>query len=156
MCGHFPKGVETFELKSIPDDESRGEWYLRQMLGSANISGSRAMHLMSGNLSHQIEHHLFPDLPSNRYAEIAPKVRDLFEKYDLNYCTRPMPQQVYSAWHKVVRLSLPNGWLATTNRKNVVEQTKLLWAMTTKGPKIRRAAMARLQQQARRKEQAAA
>jgi linoleoyl-CoA desaturase len=67
-----------------------------------------------------------------------------------------MPQQVYSAWHKVVRLSLPNGWLATTNRKNVVEQTKLLWAMTTKGPKIRRAAMARLQQQARRQEQAAA
>jgi linoleoyl-CoA desaturase len=111
---------------------------------------------MSGNLSHQIEHHLFPDLPSNRYAEIAPKVRALFEKYDLNYCTRPMPQQVYSAWHKVVRLSLPNGWLATTNRKNVVEQTKLLWAMTTKGPKVRRAAMARLQQQARRQEQAAA
>ena len=64
MCGHFPEGVETFEQKSIPDDETRGEWYLRQMLGSANISGSKAMHLMSGNLSHQIEHHLFPDLPS--------------------------------------------------------------------------------------------
>ena len=87
MCGHFPEGVETFERKSIPDNETRGEWYLRQMLGSANISGSKAMHLMSGNLSHQIEHHLFPDLPSNRYAEIAPKVQALFEKYDLNYCT---------------------------------------------------------------------
>ena len=85
MCGHFPEGVETFERKSIPDNETRGEWYLRQMLGSANISGSKAMHLMSGNLSHQIEHHLFPDLPSNRYAEIAPKVQALFEKYDLNY-----------------------------------------------------------------------
>jgi linoleoyl-CoA desaturase len=156
MCGHFPEGVETFELKSIPENETRGQWYLRQMLGSANISGGSFLHLMSGNLSHQIEHHLFPDLPSNRYAEIAPKVRALFEKYDLNYCTRPMPQQVYSAWHKVVRLSLPNGWLATTNRTNVVEQTKLLWAMTTKGPKVRRAAMARLQQQARRQEQAAA
>ena len=32
------------------------------------------MHLMTGNLSFQIEHHLFPDLPSNRYQEIAPKV----------------------------------------------------------------------------------
>jgi linoleoyl-CoA desaturase len=120
------------------------------MLGSANISGSPLLHLMSGNLSHQIEHHLFPDLPSNRYAEIAPKVRALFEKYDLNYCTRPMPQQVYSAWHKVVRLSLPNGWLATTTPRNLPSQLKLLWAMSTKGPKVRRAAQARLTQQARK------
>ncbi|MGB0100277.1 MAG: acyl-CoA desaturase [Nocardioides sp.] len=150
MCGHFPEGVETFEKKSIPDDETRGEWYLRQMLGSANISGSKPLHLMTGNLSHQIEHHLFPDLPSNRYAEVAPRVQALFEKYDLNYHTAPMPQQVYSAWHKVVRLSLPNGWLETTTVKNLPEQAKLLWAMTTKGPKVRRAAQARLQQQARR------
>ena len=40
MCGHFPEGVETFEKKSIPANETRGEWYVRQMLGSANISGS--------------------------------------------------------------------------------------------------------------------
>src|SRR3954466_15768536 len=38
MCGHFPAGVETFEKHSI-DGETRGEWYLRQMLGAANISG---------------------------------------------------------------------------------------------------------------------
>ncbi len=155
MCGHFPEGVETFEKRSI-EGETRGEWYLRQMLGSANISGSKAMHLMSGNLSHQIEHHLFPDLPSNRYAEIAPRVQALFDKYDLNYHSAPFPQQVASAWHKVVRLSLPNGWLATTNAKNAVPQLKLLYKMTTGGPKIRRAAQARLNQQARRVETAAA
>ena len=84
MCGHFPEGVETFEKASI-EGETRGEWYLRQMLGSANISGSKAMHLMSGNLSHQVEHHLFPDLPSNRYAEIAPRVRAIFDRYELRY-----------------------------------------------------------------------
>ncbi|CUR54922.1 putative fatty acid desaturase [metagenome] len=149
MCGHFPEGVETFERTSI-EGESRGEWYLRQMLGSANISGSKAMHFMTGNLSHQIEHHLFPDLPSNRYAEIAPQVQALFEKFGLNYHSASLPAQVYSAWHKVVRLSLPNDWLATTNAKNAPEQLKLLWGMTTKGPKIRRAAQARLTQQARK------
>ena len=154
MCGHFPEGVETFERKAIPENETRGQWYLRQMLGSANISGSKAMHIMTGNLSHQIEHHLYPDLPSNRYAEVAPKVQALFEKYGLNYHSAPLPQQVYSAWHKVVRLSLPNDWLATTNVKNLPAQVKLLWAMSTKGPKIRRAAAARLQQQARRMQQA--
>jgi len=137
MCGHFPEGVETFERASIVG-ESRGEWYVRQMLGSANISGSKAMHIATGNLSFQIEHHLFPDLPSNRYAEVAPKVRALFDKYDLTYTTGSLPKQVYSAWHKVVRLSLPNGWLAETNAKNAPQQLAKLYKMTTGGPKVRR------------------
>jgi NADPH-dependent stearoyl-CoA 9-desaturase len=138
MCGHFPEGVETFEKRSI-DGETKAEWYVRQMLGSANISGSRLMHILTGNLSHQIEHHLFPDLPSNRYGEIAPKVKALFEKYDLNYCARPLVPQVYSAWHKVVRLSLPNGWLADTTPKNAPKQLAKLYRMTVGGPRVRRA-----------------
>src|SRR3954462_812464 len=137
MCGHFPEGVETFEKRSI-DGETRGEWYLRQMLGSANISGSKAMPLLSGNLSHQVEHHLFPDLPSNRYAEIAPKVKDLFDKYGLRYHSAPLPKQVASAWHKVLRLSLPNGWLAETTPANLPAQVAKLYKMTTGGPKVRR------------------
>src|SRR4051794_27519033 len=137
MCGHFPEGVQTFEKRSI-DGETKGEWYLRQMLGSANISGSKAMHLMTGNLSHQVEHHLFPDLPSNRYGEIAPKVKDLFDKYGLRYHTAPLPKQVASAWHKVLRLSLPNGWLAETTPANLPAQVAKLYKMTTGGPKVRR------------------
>jgi fatty acid desaturase len=111
MCGHFPDGVETFTKTSI-EGETRGEWYLRQMLGAANISGSPLLHLMTGNLSFQIEHHLFPDLPSNRYQEIAPKVRAVFDRYGLRYTTGPLPKQVASAWWKVIRLSLPNDLAA--------------------------------------------
>jgi len=111
MCGHFPEGVETFSKASI-EGETRGEWYLRQMLGSANITGSPLMHLMTGNLSFQIEHHLYPDLPSNRYQEIAPKVREVFDRYGLTYTSGSLPRQVGSAWKKVIRLSLPNGLLA--------------------------------------------
>lgn len=106
MCGHFPEGVETFTRKSIKG-ETRGEWYLRQMLGSANISGGRVTHLMTGNLSHQIEHHLFPDLPSNRYVEIAPQVREVFRKYGLPYTTGSFPRQLGSVWKKICRLALP-------------------------------------------------
>jgi len=109
MCGHFPEGVQTFERRSI-EGETRGEWYLRQMLGSANISGGKAMHIMTGNLSYQVEHHLFPDLPSNRYQEIAPRVRALFDEFGLDYTTGPLPKQVASAWSKVIRLSLPNDF----------------------------------------------
>jgi fatty acid desaturase len=108
MCGHFPDGVETFTKASI-DGETRGEWYLRQMLGAANITGSSALHLMSGNLSFQIEHHLFPDLPSNRYQEIAPQVKELFERYGLTYAEGSFPVQLSSAWKKIFRLALPDS-----------------------------------------------
>ena len=148
LCGHFPEGVETFEKRSI-DGETKGEWYVRQMLGSANISGSKAMHFMTGNLSHQIEHHLVPDLPSNRYSVMAPKVQALFEKYDLAYCARPMPQQVYSAWHKVFRLSLPNGWLATTTPKNAPQQLAVLYKMATGDRRTRRLLGRKLESEAR-------
>jgi linoleoyl-CoA desaturase len=70
FCGHFPEGTDTFTEEMV-EGETRGDWYVRQMIGSANISGSKFMHLMTGNLSHQIEHHLFPDLPSNRPPKAA-------------------------------------------------------------------------------------
>ena len=121
MCGHFPYGVETFTKSSI-EGETRGDWYLRQMLGAANITGSPFLHLMTGNLSFQIEHHLYPDLPSNRYQEIAPKVQEVFERYGLTYVSGPLPKQLASAWAKVIRLSLPNDTFsrkgATDNRDN--------------------------------------
>ncbi|OBI78551.1 fatty acid desaturase family protein [Mycobacterium asiaticum] len=115
MCGHFPEGVQTYEKTSI-DGETRGQWYLRQMLGSANISGNALLHFMTGNLSFQIEHHLYPDLPSNRYQEIAPKVQELFERYGLTYTTGSLPRQVTSAWKKVFRLSLPNDFGHTATK----------------------------------------
>jgi len=106
FCGHFPEGTDTFTEEMV-EGETRGDWYVRQMIGSANISGSKFMHLMSGNLSHQIEHHLFPDLPSNRYAEVAPKVQEICKRYGLPYTTGPLLKQVGSTWAKIFRLALP-------------------------------------------------
>ena len=107
MCGHFPEGVSTFEVDELDDAETRGRWYVRQMLGSADISGPWIVHVLCGNLSHQIEHHVFPDLPSNRYREVAGPVRALFERHGLPYNSRPLLRQVASAWHRVLRLSVP-------------------------------------------------
>jgi linoleoyl-CoA desaturase len=106
FCGHFPEGAEVFTEDQL-DGETRGHWYLRQMLGSANISGGPLLHLMTGNLSHQIEHHLFPDLPSNRYAQIAPRVRALCQQYGLRYNTGSLLRQTASVWKRVLRLALP-------------------------------------------------
>ncbi|MDP3969401.1 MAG: acyl-CoA desaturase [Nocardioides sp.] len=107
FCGHFPAGVETFTEEETAD-ESRGHWYFRQILGSANISGSKLLHLMSGNLSHQIEHHLFPDLPARRYPELSEEVREACERYGLDYNTGPLPKQLFSVARKIFRLALPN------------------------------------------------
>jgi fatty acid desaturase len=106
FCGHFPDGAEKFTEEEL-DDESKAEWYLRQLLGSANFEGSRLLHIMAGSLGYQIEHHLFPDLPSNRYPEIAERVRALCEKYDVPYTTGPLYRQYGQTLRTLLRLSLP-------------------------------------------------
>ena len=106
FCGHFPEGARVFTPEEV-EGETRGGWYLRQLLGSANITGSPLFHVMSGNLSHQIEHHLFPDLPAHRYAEISGEVREICERYGLPYNTGSLTEQFGSVVRKLWRLALP-------------------------------------------------
>ncbi|KXF56360.1 fatty acid desaturase family protein [Rhodococcus opacus] len=113
FCGHFPDGAEKFTVDEY-ENETRHEWYLRQMLGSANFDSGKVMGFMSGNLSYQIEHHLFPDLPSNRYPEIAVKVRALCEKYDLPYTTGSLAKQYLLALRTIHKLALPDRFLRAT------------------------------------------
>ena len=108
FCGHFPAGTHEFSEEEV-EHETRGGWYVRQMLGSANLTGSRLFHILSGNLSHQIEHHLFPDIPAHRYAEIAVEVREITERYGLPYNTGPLHKQFGSVVKKIFRLALPGG-----------------------------------------------
>ena len=108
FCGHFTDDIYTFTRESI-EGETRGQWYLRQILGSSNIRGSKLMHLMSGNLSHQVEHHLYPDLPANRYSEIAPKVKAVCAKYGVPYNTGYFIPQLLTVFKRIARYSLPGG-----------------------------------------------
>jgi linoleoyl-CoA desaturase len=108
FCGHFPDQTYTFSEKEV-EDETRGGWYVRQLLGSANIEGGPFFHLMAGNLSFQVEHHLYPDMPSSRYAEIAPRVRDICHRHGLPYNTGPLRKQLGSVHRTILRLALPGG-----------------------------------------------
>ena len=114
FCGHFPDGAEKFTVAEF-EQETRHEWYLRQMLGSANFNSGKLMGFMSGNLSYQIEHHVFPDLPSNRYPEIAVKMRALCEKFDLPYTTGSLFKQYLLALRTIHKLALPDKWLIATS-----------------------------------------
>ncbi|WAC89348.1 fatty acid desaturase family protein [Mycobacterium sp. Aquia_213] len=113
FCGHFPDGAEKF-TKTDMIGESQGEWYLRQMLGSANFNAGPALRFMSGNLCYQIEHHLYPDLPSNRLHEISVRVRALCDKYDLPYTTGSFLMQSGKTWRTIAKLSLPDRYLRDT------------------------------------------
>jgi len=108
FCGHFPDQTYTFSEREV-ENETRGGWYVRQLLGSANIEGGPLFHFMAGNLSFQVEHHLYPDMPSSRYAEIAPRVRDICERYGLPYNTGPLRKQLGSVHRTILRLALPGG-----------------------------------------------
>ncbi|ABM11893.1 fatty acid desaturase family protein [Mycolicibacterium vanbaalenii] len=107
FCGHFPEGTQKFTA-DVLETETRAEWYLRQMLGAANFKAGRFLGFASGNLCYQIEHHLFPDLPSNRLAEISRRVRPLCEKYGLPYLTGSLAHQYGSTLRIIHRLALPD------------------------------------------------
>src|ERR1700691_2220060 len=108
FCGHFPDQTYTFSQEEVAE-ETRGGWYVRQLLGSANIDGGPLFHLLAGNLSFQVEHHLYPDMPSSPYAEIAPRVRDVCRRYGLPYNTGPLHKQLGTVHRTILRLAFPGG-----------------------------------------------
>jgi linoleoyl-CoA desaturase len=108
FCGHFPDQTYTFTEEEVAD-ETRGGWFVRQLIGAANIDGSDLFHFMSGNLSFQVEHHLYPDMPSSRYKQIAPKVKAVCDKWGLPYNTGPFRKQWGSVQRTIIRLAFPGG-----------------------------------------------
>ncbi len=114
FCGHFPDGAEKFTAEAL-DEESRADWYLRQMLGAANIDAGPLLAFSTGNLCYQIEHHLFPDLPSNRLAEVAVRVRAVCEKYDLPYTSGSLVRQYLLTLRTIHKLALPDRFLTATS-----------------------------------------
>lgn len=114
VCGHFVDGAEKF-TPSVLDGETKPEWYLRQMLGTANFKAGRVLGFMTGNLCYQIEHHLYPDLPHNRYPQIAERVRALCVTYDLPYTTGPLLRQYLLTVRTICKLALPDRFLVATS-----------------------------------------
>ncbi len=107
FCGHFTANAETFPKECVRN-ESRGHWYLRQLRGSSNIRGGFLMNVLSGNLSHQIEHHFYPDLPANRYAEMAVQVREICARYGQHYNTGTLPTQFGQVAWRILRHAFPS------------------------------------------------
>lgn len=107
FCGHFTDQAHIYT--HLDDDETKGDWYVRQILGSSNIKGSKLFHFLTGNLSHQIEHHIFPDMPAHRYASIAPQVQAICRDYGISYNTGSFGKQFQQVLKRIYHFSQPNA-----------------------------------------------
>ncbi|MEQ9108119.1 MAG: acyl-CoA desaturase [Limnobacter sp.] len=107
FCGHFTADSEVFD-KSIIEGESQAHWYLRQLKGSSNLTGGKLFHIMSGNLSHQIEHHLFPEVPAHRYAEMSVEVQEICKRYGQHYNKASLFKQFSTVVGRAFKYSLPS------------------------------------------------
>jgi linoleoyl-CoA desaturase len=107
FCGHFTRDAQIFP-RSTMENESRGHWYMRQVAGSSNLTGGKLFHIMSGNLSHQIEHHLFPDIPAWRYADMAVDVRAICGRYGQHYNIGSFWSQSGQVTWRILRHAFPS------------------------------------------------
>lgn len=107
FCGHFTADSVVFPKECLRN-ESRGHWYLRQLRGSSNISGSKLLHILTGNLSHQVEHHFYPDIPACRYGEMAVEVRAICARYGQHYNTGSLPRQFGQVLWRILRHAFPS------------------------------------------------
>jgi NADPH-dependent stearoyl-CoA 9-desaturase len=137
VCGHFADGAEKFD-PSVLQDETKPLWYLRQMLGTGNFEAGRVLSFMTGHLCYQIEHHLFPDLPSNRLPEIAERVRALCVKYDLPYTTGSFLRQYLLTVRTICKLALPVRFMTATcdDAPETASENKFRYAQDRTQPSV--------------------
>jgi fatty acid desaturase len=67
----------------------KGRWYLSQLDSSVNFKGGRTMSILWGHLNYQVEHHLFPDVPSHHYPDMALEVQEVCARHGLPYKCNP-------------------------------------------------------------------
>lgn len=106
FCGHFTEQAQVFQPQDCVD-ESRGHWYYRQILGSSNFTGPRWLHILTGHLSCQIEHHLFPDLPAWRYPALCEQVRAIALRHGIHYNSGSFVRQYLTVLLRILRYSRP-------------------------------------------------
>ena len=107
FCGHFTEDVETF-TEAECEGESKGQWYYRQMLGSSDLTGPRWFHILTGHLSCQIEHHLFPDIPAHRYYALTSEVEAIAKKHGIPYNSGSFWKQYAGVLNRIWTYSWPD------------------------------------------------
>merc|ERR1712178_543442 len=88
LCRGFLTGIVVFATH-YGEDVLPGDHGLtlveQTALTSRNITGGYIMNVLTGYISLQTEHHLFPMMPTCHLDAVQPYVRSFFKKYNLEY-----------------------------------------------------------------------
>ncbi len=87
-CAFAPnhKGMPQFGEDAATDRGADSDFLRRQVLTARNVRGGRPTELLLGGLNYQIEHHLFPSMPSANLRHARPLVRAFCHDRDVAYC----------------------------------------------------------------------
>ena len=92
--------------------KGREEFYLRQIVGSANYScGSELVDWLQMWLNYQIEHHIWPDLTMLQYRKVQPKVKALCERLGIPY----VQESVFTRAKKMIDVILGKATMRRVN-----------------------------------------
>jgi fatty acid desaturase len=86
--------------------DQKVDYLRRQVLTSRNITGGPFVDFLMGGLNHQIEHHLFPSLPSANLRQARVMIRDYCLEKDLPYTERSLPVAMADVIRSVHRIGL--------------------------------------------------
>ncbi|WP_437945481.1 fatty acid desaturase [Sorangium sp. So ce296] len=103
LCSHVGDDVQRYEEGTRA--KSRGEWFAMQVESTHNFEVSLPISILCGGIDRQIEHHLFPRLPTNRLREIAPEVRAACEAHGVAYRSEPWGRRLKNVLCQIHALS---------------------------------------------------
>jgi len=92
---HLPREIKY-------EDDLKYNWFVLQLRATQNISSGSFHDWFTGHLNYQIEHHLFPMMPRHNYHIIAPQVKQLCEKHNIEYLSKSMTRCCQDILDKLV------------------------------------------------------
>lgn len=75
LFGIYLGGTFAPNHKGMPHPDGDLDFLRKQVLTSRNVTGNRLVDVVLGGLNHQIEHHLFPSMPTPNLRRARPIVR---------------------------------------------------------------------------------
>jgi fatty acid desaturase len=79
------------------NDGEQPDFLRRQVLTSRNVRGGHVVTMLLGGLNYQIEHHLFPNMPTPNLRHAHPIVRDYCARIGVTYTETSLPGSYWRA-----------------------------------------------------------
>mmetsp|Transcript_36089 Transcript_36089/g.57923 ORF Transcript_36089/g.57923 Transcript_36089/m.57923 type:complete len:474 (+) Transcript_36089:153-1574(+) len=99
---HTGKDMYKFSSSTPPNS---GEFYLRQILSSANFNlGNDRVDFLHGWLNYQVEHHLWPNLSMLSYQKSQKEVEEICKKHNVPY----IKENVFERTRKTIDIMVGN------------------------------------------------